>query len=69
MTFKDKTEAQLELKSEVNIMNQAFVLQLDLKIRKTNVGTQIINSTTLKTYGIVVFIFSISNKNGREWFL
>ncbi len=37
VTFKDQTEALLDSKSEVNAMSQAFVQQLGLKIRKTNV--------------------------------
>ena len=37
-------------------------------ICKTNVGAQKIDSTTLKTYGIVVFTFSVLNKDGRQRF-
>ncbi len=66
--FKDQTEALLDSKSEVNTMNQAFAYQLGLKICKTNVGAQKINGTILKTYGIVVSIFSVLDKDGRERF-
>ncbi len=38
VTFKDQTEAFLDLRSEVNAMSQAFAQQLGLKICKTNVG-------------------------------
>ncbi len=68
VTFKDQTEALLDSKSKVNIMSQAFVQQLGLKIRKTNVGAQKIDGTTLETYGMVVSTFSMSNKDGRERF-
>ncbi len=46
---KDQTEALLDSRSEVNAMNQAFAYQLGLKIWKTNVGAQKIDSTTLET--------------------
>ncbi len=49
-------------------MSQAFAQQLGLKICNTNVRAQKIDSTILETYGIVVFNFSVSNKNGRERF-
>ncbi len=68
VTFKDQTEALLDSRSEVNIISQAFAQQLGLKIRKTNVGAQKIDVTTLETYGIVVFTFSVSDKDGRERF-
>ena len=47
ITFKDQTKALLDLESEVNEMNPAFTSQLDLKIRKTNIGVQKIDGTTL----------------------
>ncbi len=68
VTFKDQTEALLDLGSEVNAMSQAFTQQLGLKIRKTNVGAQKIDGTTLETYGMIVFTFSVLNKDRRERF-
>ncbi len=68
VTFKDRTEALLDSGSEVNAMSQAFAQQLGLKICKTNVGTQKINGTTLETYGMVVYILSVSDKDRRERF-
>ena len=41
---------------------------LGLKIRKTNIRTQKIASTTLETYKIVVSTFSVFNKDGRKRF-
>ncbi len=66
--FKDQTKALLDSGSEVNAMSQVFAQQLGLKIRKTNVRAQKIDSTTLETYRMVVSIFSLSNKDRRERF-
>ncbi len=49
-------------------MSQAFGQQLGLNNRKTNVGAQKIDGTTLETYRMVVSTFSVSDKDGREWF-
>ncbi len=68
VTFKDQTEALLDSGSEVNAMSSAFAQQLVLKIGKTNVGAQKIDGTTLETYEIVVSIFSVLDKDGRERF-
>ncbi len=68
ITFKDQTEALLDLGSKVNPISQAFAHQLGFKIWKTNVGTQKIDGTTLKTYEIIVSTFSILDKDGRERF-
>ena len=66
--FNDQIEALLDSESKVNIMNSAFVSQLGLKIWKTNVGAQKIDGTTLETYGMIVFIFSMSDKDGKKRF-
>ncbi len=50
-------------------MSQVFASQLGFKIQKTNIEAQKINITTLKIYGIVVSIFSISDKDNRERFI
>ena len=50
-------------------MNPAFAFQLHLKIWKTNVGTQKIDGTTLKTHGIIVSNFSMSDNDDRRDFL
>ncbi len=54
--------------SEINAMSQAFAHQLGLKIRKTNIGAQNIDGTTLETYTMIVSIFSMSDKDDREMF-
>ncbi len=68
VTFKDQTNALLDSGIERNAMSQAFAQQLGLKIRKTNVGAQKIDGTTLETYEMVVSTFSVSDKDGKERF-
>lgn len=53
----------MNLKSEGNAMSQAFALQLDIKMRKTKVGAQKINDTTLETYEIVFSTFIMTDKD------
>ena len=66
--FKDQTEVLLDFGSKVNIMSQVFAQQLGLKICKTNIRTLKIDSTTMKTYKIVISIFSVLDKDGRKSF-
>ena len=68
VTFKDQTKALLDLGNEVNAISPVFTFQLGLKIWKTNVKAQKIDSITLETYRIVVTTFSILDKNSREKF-
>ena len=49
-------------------MTQAFTYQLGLKIWKTNIGAQKIDGTTLEICGIIVFPFSILDKDNKESF-
>ena len=49
-------------------MSLAFAFQLGLKISKTNIATKKIDGTTLETSGMVVSIFSLSDKDDRERF-
>ena len=60
--------ALLDLGSEVNIMHPAFAEKLGLVVQTTNVGAQKINSTTLKTYGMVVAAFSVFDQADRVRF-
>ncbi len=66
VTFKNQTKALLDSRSEINAISQAFAYQIGLTIWKTNIGTQKIDGTTLKTYGMVVSTFSVSDKDRRE---
>ena len=47
-------------------MSQVFAHQLGLAIRKTNIGAQKIDGTILETYEMVVSIYSMLDKDGRE---
>ena len=49
-------------------MSQAFASQLGLKIRKTNIGIQKIDNTTLKTYEIAVSTFFMLDKDSKKRF-
>ena len=68
VNFNNQTKALLDLKSEINVMSPVFASQLGLRIWKTNVRAQKIDGTTLETYKIVVFTFSLLDKDGRERF-
>ena len=58
----------LDSKSKVNIISLAFTYYLSFIIWRTNVGVQKINGTTLETYKMVVFTFSMLDKDDRERF-
>ncbi len=49
-------------------MSQVFAQQLGLKICKTNVRVEKVDGTIVKSHEIVVFTFSVSDKEGRERF-
>ncbi len=49
-------------------MNQAYIHRLYIKIRNINSGAPKIDGTTLKTYGMVISNFSMSDKDDRERF-
>ena len=69
VTFKDQTKALLDSESEVNAMSPAFAQQLGFKIRKTNVGAQKINGTTLEIYKMIVSTFQYWIKMEERNFL
>ena len=49
-------------------MSPAYVERLGLKTRKTNIGTQKIDNSILKTYGIVIADFQVADKVARPRF-
>ena len=64
---KDKGKdvlALLNSGSEINVMTPAYAAHLGLKVRMTNIGAQIINRSSLATYGIVIAAFQIVDKLG-----
>lgn len=52
-----KTRALIDLGSEVNTITSVYIAKLILKIEKTNIGAQKIESFTLDTFGIVLADF------------
>ena len=49
-------------------MTSAYTKQLGLQTRKTNVWTEKIDDSLLRTYEIVIAIFQIRNKLGKVLF-
>lgn len=66
--IKDQTEVLLDLRSKVNAMSQDFTHQLDFQIQKTNVRVQMMEGIIVEIYEMVIFKFSVPNKNGKERF-
>ena len=49
-------------------MSPAYAKRLGLKTRKTNVGAQKIDGSTLETFGIVIANFQVEDKGGKPRF-
>ena len=54
--------------SKVNTISLAYAEKLGLKTRKTNVGAQKIDGSTLETFGMVIADFQVEDKSGRPRF-
>ena len=54
--------------SKVSVIDLGSAKKLDLKIKKTNVGAQKIDGSTLEIYGIVITNFQIEDKTSRPRF-
>ena len=67
---KDTAEvrALIDLGSEVNAMAPAYAKKLGLRVRKTDVGAQKIDGSTLGTYGMVIAGFQVQDKFGKARF-
>ena len=52
--LEEQIRALLDSGSEVNTMNPDFAWKLGLKVWKTNVGAQKIDSSALETFRIVI---------------
>ena len=63
-----KIQALIDSGSEVNAMTPAYAKKLGLRVRKTNVGAQKIDGSTLETYGMVIAGFQVEDKLGRARF-
>ena len=60
--------ALVDLGSEVNAMTPAYAAKLGLKVRKTDIGAQKIDGSTLETFGMVLADFQVEDKLGRARF-
>ena len=60
--------ALIDSESEINAMTPTYVSKLGLKVRPTNVGAQKVDSSTLKTFDIVLASFQVKDKLGRAYF-
>ena len=60
--------ALVDLGSEVNAMTPAYAAKLGLYVRKTNIGAQKIDGSTLETFGMVLADFQVEDKLGRARF-
>ena len=67
---KDTTgvRALVDSGSEVNAITLAYAAKLDLQVRKTDIRTQKIDGSTLKTFGMVLADFQVEDKLKRARF-
>ena len=63
-----EVKALLDSGSEVNAMTAAYVSKLGLQVRRTNVGAQKIDGSTLETFEIVLASFQVEDKLRRARF-
>ena len=63
--YGTQVQALIDSRSGVNTMASAYALKLDLKVHFTNVRTQKIDSSTLKTFGMVLTSLQVKDKLGR----
>ena len=69
--FKKNTaevRALIDLRSEVNAIAPAYAKKPGLRIRKTNIGAQKIDGSTLETYGMIIADFQVQDKFGKARF-
>ena len=65
---KVQVQALFDSGSKINAITLEYALKLGLKIRPTDVGAQKINSSTFKTFGMVLASFQVEDTLGRAWF-
>ena len=61
-------KALVDSGSEVNAMTPDYAAKLGLKVRKTDIGTQKIDSSTLEIFEMVLADFYLEDKLGRAQF-
>ena len=60
--------ALLDFGSKINAMTPAYAAYLGLKLKKTNVGAQKIDRSSLATYGMVIAALQVVDKLGCSRF-
>ena len=58
----------LNSSSKINVINSAYIENLGLKTRKTNVGAQKIDGSALVTFEMVITDFQVEDNGGRPRF-
>lgn len=62
---KDEIRALMDSSSKVNAMTLGYALKLGLKICHTDIRAHKIDSSLLKTFGMVLASFQMENRMGR----
>ena len=65
---QEQVKAVLNSGSKVNTMNPAFARKLNFHIQKINIVAQKIDSSTLKTFRMMIADFQVEDKGGRPRF-
>ena len=65
---EEQVRALLDSSSDVNAMSPTYAKRLGFKTRKTNVGAQKIDGSTLEIFGMVIADFQVEDKGGRPRF-
>ena len=65
---EEQVKALLDSGSKVNAINLDYARKLGLKIQRTNVGAQKIDSSTLKTFEMVIADFQVEDKANKPRF-
>ena len=61
-TNKTQVQALIDSSSEVNAIILAYASNIGLQARHINIGTQKIDGSTLKTFGMVLADFQVEDK-------
>ena len=65
---KNEVRVLINSGSKVNAMTPAYASKLGLRVRRTDVGAQKIDGSTLKTFEMVLASFQVEDKLGRARF-
>lgn len=56
------------MSTEINALTPAYASKLDLKVYCTDVKAQKIDSSTFKTFGMILVSFQLEDNNSRNTF-